>query len=159
MLFPCTLRDKFQCFTRQWQGDPLFATQSGESLSNKQSQVSPLKVSVKQDHSAFYASVGKLHGLAKNLQLGYNSALNVSSQMTNAWIISQSSHREGDAPSSRNSVSFLPSYTHQESISPTSVVQCFYLPHPFHSSCLPNSSHFIRQNRKNKRLWEYLEGV
>lgn len=120
-------------------------------LSEGESQTGPFCF---LDLSKKASSAGK-----KTLQLGYNSALNFSNWMTKICTISQSSHRKGDAQSSRNSVSFLPSYTHQENISPTSVLQCFYLPHPTCSSCSPNSSHFVRQNWKNKRLWEYLQGV
>lgn len=62
------------------------------------------------------------------LQLQYNSALNVSNQMTKIHTNSQFSHREGDAWSFRSSVSFLSSYTRQENISPASVLRYFYLP-------------------------------
>lgn len=130
----------------QWRGEPLVTTHCG-SLCPTNSPGTPSEGECQTGLFCFLDFCKKASSAGKKpLQLGYHCALNVSNQMTKICVISQSSHREGDARSSMNSVSFLPPYTHQESILPTSVLQCFYLPHSFHSSCLPNSSLFIRQS-------------
>lgn len=154
---PAPRGQSFSVLYGSCKGSPCSPHTAG-SLCPSDSPRCPLKVSQTGLFCFLDIRFIKSSSAGRNLLLGYNPALSVSNQMTKVRIVSQSSQR--DVRRSRNSVSVLPSCVcspgeHLAYLSFT----VFYLPQPFCSSCLPNFSHFVRQNWKNKWLWEHPEGV